>query len=191
LKFTRVWAMPSADTFSVQPIRDFVMRYVTEDSCDPFARNSEIAKDTNDLNPETKAKHHMEAQSFLTMVADEGRRYRSVLFDPPYSPRQISEVYQAVGLKVGMEETQSARLYSRCRDQIARLVPVGGHVLSFGWNTVGMGLERGFELVEVLLVCHGGAHNDTICIAERRVVDQMSLVVLHETYVNCSIRRRV
>jgi hypothetical protein len=176
MKFTRVWAMPSADTFSIQPVREFVMRYITPDSCDPFARNSEIAADTIDLNPETKAKHHMEAQAFLTQMADEGRRYSSVLFDPPYSPRQISEVYQSCGLKVGMEETQSARLYSRCRDQIARLVPVGGHVLSFGWNTVGMGLDRGFELVEILLVCHGGAHNDTICIAERRAVEQMSLV---------------
>lgn len=176
MKVSRVWAMPSADTFSIQPVREFVLRYVTPDSCDPFARNSEIAAVTNDLNPETKAQHHMDAQAFLTMMADEGRRFSTVLFDPPYSPRQISEVYQAVGLKVGMEETQSARLYSRCRDQIARLVPVGGHVLSFGWNTVGMGLDRGFELVEILLVCHGGAHNDTICIAERRVVEQMSLV---------------
>jgi len=176
VKVSRAWAMPSADTFSIPPVREFVRRYVTPDSCDPFARNSAIAAVTNDLNPETKAQHHMEAQSFLTMLADEGKRFSSVLFDPPYSPRQISEVYQSIGLKVGMEETQSARLYSRCRDQIARLVPVGGHVLSFGWNTVGMGVERGFTLVEILLVCHGGAHNDTICIAERRVVEQMSLV---------------
>ena len=140
MKFSRTWAMPSADTFSVQPIKDFVLRYVTPDSCDPFARDSEIATDTNDLNPETKAKYHMEAQAFLTKMADEGRRYSSVLFDPPYSPRQISEVYQSCGLKVGMEETQSARLYSRCRDQIARIVPVDG--------------------VEVVEVAPGGSHDD-------------------------------
>jgi hypothetical protein len=176
MKFSRTWAMPSADTFSIPQIRDFVVRYLTPDSCDPFARNSELAAETNDLSHDTKAKHHMEAQAFLTMLADDGKRFTSVLFDPPYSPRQISEVYQSCGLKVGMEETQSARLYSRCRDQIARMVPVGGHVLSFGWNTVGMGVERGFSLVEVMLVCHGGAHNDTICIAEKRVAEQMSLI---------------
>lgn len=32
-----------------------------------------------------------------------------------------------------------------------------------------MGKERGFEILEILLVCHGGAHNDTICLAERRI----------------------
>lgn len=41
--------------------------------------------------------------------------------------------------------------------------------LSFGWNTTGMGISRGFQIQEVLLVCHGGAHNDTICIAEKRI----------------------
>jgi hypothetical protein len=118
----------------------------------------------------------MEAREWLASLVESGKRYSSVLFDPPYSPRQISEVYQSCGLKVGMEETQSARLYSACRDQIARMVPVGGHVLSFGWNSVGMGINRGFEIVEILLVCHGGAHNDTICLAERRTAEQMSLV---------------
>jgi hypothetical protein len=38
-------------------------------------------------------------------------------------------------------------------------------VLSFGWNSAGMG--DFFEPVELLLVAHGGAHNDTICVAER------------------------
>jgi len=168
--------MPSADTFSVKPIREFVLRYLTEDSCDPFARNCELARDRNDLNPETKAQSHMEAREWLASLVESGKRYSSVLFDPPYSPRQISEVYQSCGLKVGMEETQSAKLYSACRDHIARMVPVGGHVLSFGWNSVGMGINRGFEIVEILLVCHGGAHNDTICLAERRTAEQMSLV---------------
>lgn len=166
--------MPSADTFSVQPIREFVLRYLTPDSCDPFARNCELATDRNDLNPATKAQSHMEAREWLSSLAAQGKRYTSVLFDPPYSPRQISEAYQAVGLEVGSEQTQNARLYRECRDHIAKLVPVGGHVLSFGWNSTGMG--RGFEPVELLLVCHGGAHNDTICLAERRVAEQMQLI---------------
>lgn len=38
-------------------------------------------------------------------------------------------------------------------------------VLSFGWNSAGMGKD--FETLELLLVAHGGAHNDTICLAQR------------------------
>lgn len=51
------------------------------------------------------------------------------------------------------------------RVQIA--VP-GGVCLSFGWSTNGMGKTRGYEIEEILLVAHGGARNDTICMAERK-----------------------
>jgi len=27
----------------------------------------------------------------------------------------------------------------------------------------------GFEQTEIVLVCHGGNHNDTICVAERKL----------------------
>jgi len=42
-------------------------------------------------------------------------------------------------------------------------------VLSFGWNSAGMGEKRGFEIIEILLCAHGGGHNDTICVAEKRI----------------------
>jgi hypothetical protein len=45
----------------------------------------------------------------------------------------------------------------------------GGAVIrSSGWNSAGMGQKHGFEQIEIMLCCHGGAHNDTICLAERR-----------------------
>ena len=44
----------------------------------------------------------------------------------------------------------------------------GGIVISCGWNTQGMGKQNGFEIIEILLVCHGGAHNDTIVTVERK-----------------------
>lgn len=43
-------------------------------------------------------------------------------------------------------------------------------MLSFGWNSAGMGLE-GFRRLEILLVAHGGAHNDTICVADEATAD--------------------
>ena len=41
-------------------------------------------------------------------------------------------------------------------------------VLSFGWNTVGMGKKYDFIITEIMLCCHGGSHNDTICMAEQK-----------------------
>lgn len=171
MKFTRVWAMPNADTFSVKPIGEFVQRYLAASkvSVDPFARNKRWATHTNDLNPETAAEHHMDAQAFLEHLKAGGVMADLVIFGPPYSPRQISECYKSVGREVGMKETQSALLYQRVRDAIAPIVAPGGIVLSFGWNSVGMGKRHGYEQIEILLCCHGGAHNDTICLAEKQV----------------------
>jgi hypothetical protein len=171
MKFSRTWAMPDRDTFSVPPIGLFVRSYLEKSkvSIDPFARNKRWATHTNDLNPNTEAEHHMDAEKFLTHLARQGVKSDLIIFDPPYSPRQISECYKAVGLEVGMKETQSALLYQRVRDAIAPICTNDAIVLSFGWNTVGMGKRHGFEQIEIMLVCHGGAHNDTICLAEKRI----------------------
>jgi len=170
IKFTREWSMPNADTFTVPPIGDFVRSYLASStvSIDPFARNKRWATHTNDLNPETQAEHHMDAEKFLLMLSDRQVKADLVIFDPPYSPRQISECYKSIGLEVGREGTQNALLYKRVRSAVLPVLTEGGIVLSFGWNSVGMGRSRGFEQIEILMVCHGGAHNDTICIAERR-----------------------
>lgn len=171
IEFSREWAMPNSNTFEVPPINDFVWKYLwqAEVSVDPFARDKDWATHTNDLNPSTKAQHHLDAEEFLKLMATQSVRADLILFDPPYSPRQISECYKSIGMEVGMKETQSALLYQRVRNAIIPILAPGGIVLSFGWNTVGMGKKHGFEIIEIKLVCHGGAHNDTICLAERRL----------------------
>ena len=164
---TRVFAMPSPNTFIIPPIADLLARYLR--CCavivDPFARNSRLATHTNDLNPETEAQSHMDAIDWLaglTVSAD------ALLIDPPYSPRQISEVYRQVGRECGMAETQNASLYRRVKDAADPLLKNGGVAICCGWNSGGMGIGREYELLEILLVNHGGAHNDTIVTVERK-----------------------
>lgn len=167
LKIERKWAMPNADTFSIHPIKEFVHRYlrVARISVDPFARNKRWATYTNDLNPATTADYHLDALDYLTMLRGQKTKADLVLFDPPYSPRQVSECYSSVGRKTSAADT-SAASWANWKDAIIPIIDYNGVVLSFGWNSVGMGLKRGFTLVEMLVVCHGGQHNDTICIAE-------------------------
>ena len=165
--------MPSADTFSIKPIGDFVRKYIDGVSVDPFARNKRWATHTNDLNPQTEAEHHMDAVCFLNMLADGGAKADVLILDPPYSPRQITECYAAAGLKAGMKDTQNAALYSRVRHASRKICKLGTIALSFGWNSSGMG--EGFETLEILMVAHGGAHNDTICLAEKMMCEQMEL----------------
>jgi hypothetical protein len=176
MNITRKWAMPSADTFDVPPIGEFVKSYLRKStvSVDPFARNKRWATYTNDLNPKTAAEYHMDAEAFLWGLVEEGTQVDLVIFDPPYSPRQVAEAYESIGKQPSTQDTQNAALYSRVRKTINLLVPPGGVVLSFGWNSCGMG--KNWDILEILIVCHGGAHNDTICMAERKLAHQPALM---------------
>jgi hypothetical protein len=168
--FTREWAMPNKETFSVKPIGSFVMKYLrmSNRSVDPFAGNFSWPTVTNDLNVATMAQYHMDAVEFLILMQSKGEKFDLLILDPPYSPRQISECYRAAGKTVGMKDTQSGALYAEVKKAANQILEKKCRVLSFGWSTVGMGKMYGFKIEEIMLVCHGGAHNDTICLSETR-----------------------
>ena len=161
----KTWAMPSSKTFSIKPIADFVNKYTQDKKVivDPFANDCKIGTITNDLNPEYKTDYHMDALDFLKII--ETASADCVLYDPPYSLRQVSECYKGVGINVTQETTQSS-WRAKHLDEIQRILKPGGIVLCFGWNSSGVGKTRGFEAIEILLVAHGGSKNDTICTAE-------------------------
>lgn len=163
----REWAMPNSETFTINPIQDLVEQEVQEDDglwIDPFAGDADYADVTNDLNPEIDTDYTMEAIKFLDRF-DDGEVDGGVLFDPPYSPRQIAEVYDSIGLETSMETTQ-ARFWSDCKHHIKRICAKNATVITFGWNSGGIGKTNGFKKREILMVPHGGWHNDTICVVE-------------------------
>lgn len=165
LKMSKTWAMPNSKTFRIKPIKEFVERHIegAKVIIDPFANDCKYGTITNDLNPEFDTDYHMDALDFLKTIPTASADV--VLYDPPYSLRQVSECYKGVGREVTMETTQSS-WRSRHLDEIQRILKVGGVALCFGWNSSGVGKKRGFKQVEILLVAHGGSKNDTICSAE-------------------------
>lgn len=163
---SRQWAMPSHNTFSIKPIKNLIERHITDGIwLDPFSRNSPFKGRTitNDLDTDFDADYHLESIDFLRQF--ESGTVDGILFDPPYSPRQISECYKNVGRDVHMKDTQSS-FYGDRKKEVARLLKSGGKCICFGWNSGGVGKTLGFYLEEILLVAHGGAHNDTICTVE-------------------------
>jgi hypothetical protein len=40
-----------------------------------------------------------------------------------------------------------------------------------------MGKERGYKPIELIIINHGGAHNDTICIVEQKQALQLSFLL--------------
>lgn len=160
----RKFARASAWTFTIPPVKTLLEKYVGDGSgwADPFAGDNSPAEFTNDIHPERKAMYHLEAEEF-GRILPEG--LCGVLFDPPYSYRQISEHYKEIGKKATAKDT-SYNFYRRAMNAIIPKIKKGGYAISFGWNTNGFGKSYGFEVVEILIVPHGLHHNDTLVTVE-------------------------
>jgi hypothetical protein len=166
LKMERIWAMPNKWTFTIKPIKELLKEEVTQGLwIDPFAGQNSPATITNDLNPDNKADYHLDAIEFLKMQPDNSAD--GILLDPPYSNRQVSEHYKEAGIKVTGWHT-SAGWTSTIKDEAARILKPNGKVICFGWTSMGLGINRGFEMQRILLVPHGGSKNDTICTVETK-----------------------
>lgn len=157
--------MPSKNTFSIKPIAALIDKHNDPDlvSIDPFANTAKVANITNDIDWTIDTDFSLDALSFLKTFQDES--VDLIFFDPPYSPRQVSECYRALGLSVTAKDTQS-KFWGDLKKEIARITKIQGKVISFGWNSNGIGKNKGFEIIEILTVAHGGNHNDTICVVE-------------------------
>ena len=158
--------MPNSDTFSMKPVMQILREEMNgEEWADPFARNSKFGKYTNDLNPNTLAEYNMDALDFLKTF--KSNSLDGVLFDPPYSLRQIKEVYDGIGMSLTSHQTKY--FFSDIKDQINRILKPGGKVISFGWSSNGIGKNRGFRMEKIVLLAHGGNHNDTIITIESKI----------------------
>ena len=169
MKIERKWAMPSRWTFTILPIRELLHEEVGAPEIgnlwiDPFAGQNSPAQITNDLNPESKADSHLDALEFL-----KGRATgcaEGILFDPPYSISQAAECYRSFGKEKLEVSVANMGYWKAVKDEMARILKSGGKAICFGWSSMGLGKNRGFEMTRILLVPHGGSKNDTICTVE-------------------------
>lgn len=172
VEFTRTWAMPNRWTFRIAPIKQLIHRYVGDGKgwIDPFAGENSPAEITNDLNPIRPTIYHLHALDFANVLVGE---FKGVLFDPPYSLRQTKECYDGIGYEMTQTDTQS--FPNNVKKALADKVAPGGYVITFGWNSTGFGKDLGFKIVEIMLVAHGGHHNDTIITVEKKINSQIKL----------------
>lgn len=167
MQINRKWCMPNKNTFDIKPIKEVIDKYMVEGVIiDPFANKNKIATITNDLDEQYDTNYHMDATDFLKMFEDNS--VDMVLYDPPYSPRQVSECYKNLGKVVNMQTTQ-ASYWSNQKKEIGRILKPNGIVITCGWNSGGIGKKYGMEIQEILLVPHGGWHNDTIVTVEKKI----------------------
>ena len=80
--------------------------------------------------------------TYLKTIPTNSVRYS--VFDPPYSQRQLKEMYKNAGLSFNHPMNNS--YWAVCKKEIGRVMKPGGKVISFGWNTNGIGKKYGFEI---------------------------------------------
>ena len=98
--------MPNSNTFDIKPIKEIIHKYYHKNSIDPFANKNKIATITNDLDTVYDTDYHMDALDFLKSF--ENNSINLVLYDSPYSPRQVAECYKKLDMTVNMQTTQSS-----------------------------------------------------------------------------------
>lgn len=171
----KTWAMPNKNTFTIKPIKELIEKYLYDGAVvvDPFANNSKYGTITNDLNGEFETDYHLDALEFLKQLKAESADF--ILYDPPYSITQASECYKNYGKEKLETNVANMKYWKCCKDECARVLKPGGVLISFGWNTNGAGLRRGFETLEILIVSHGGSKNDTLVTVEEKKQTQMQI----------------
>lgn len=169
---SRVWAMPNKNTFDILPIKNLLCRYLQDVRqkgvvVDPFANKSLWGTLRNDLNPDFDTQYHMDALKFLETLGSETADV--VLYDPPFSIHQAVECYKSFGKDKLTTNVSSMRYWKLCKDNVARILKPNGIAICCGWTSQGMGKGRNFDMLEILLVAHGGSKNDTIVTVERKL----------------------
>lgn len=162
MEINREWAMPSGDTFSIKPIKSLFEKYYKKKSIivDPFAKDCKLGTLTNDLNPSCDTNYHLDALDFLKTINNEYADM--VLYDPPYSITQASQLYKNYGRDKLDISVSNMAYWAKIKDNISRIIKPGGICISCGWNTNGIGKCRNFEILEILIIAHGGSKNDTL-----------------------------
>lgn len=174
MKIERIWAMPNSKTFKIKPIKEIIKKYIkdTDIVLDPFANEHSIKKEimckkyiSNDIDIKFNTDYHLEAQEFMKMF--DNNSVDIILFDPPYSGRQVKECYEKLGKTVTMQDTNSG-YFTKFKKEISRILKPNGICITCCWNTNGIGKKYGFEIIEILDVAHGSMHNDTLVTIEQK-----------------------
>lgn len=116
-----------------------------------------------DIDKNVFANFYMDAYEFV--IKWEGSPFDTIILDPPYNIRKSREKYE--GRWIGT--------LTKIKNELHSIMNEESRVISLGYDSVGMSKSRGFKKVSICLICHGGDHNDTICLVEERLKQPKSL----------------
>lgn len=177
-KFTYMRLPPSKWIFQFPRMQEWIYQKI-EEVCDPaitpvlnlFAGKTLLGRlweyrvdlvrefEDNGIMHKTHANFVGDAFEFIQRYTD---KFMVALLDPPYNVRKSREKYE--GRTIGS--------FTKIKNELNNILTEHSRVITWGYSSVGMSASRGYQLTEVLLICHSGDHNDTIVTVEDRFVDE-------------------
>ena len=161
--------MPNKQTFTIGPIKELLDRYIDGGVIiDPFAGiwGNSPGTITNDLNPEAPTTHNMDALEFVRSLETDSADV--VIYDPPYSITQAVTAYKAFGATKFKPHMMD--YWANIKTELARICKPTGVAICMDWSGMGLNKTRGFEVIEFLVVTHGGSKNATLVTVEKVIV---------------------
>lgn len=157
MDFTYLAQPPKKFTFEQPKLKKWCEKWCKGKVLNLFAGKTTLLCDEYriDINKEMKADWYGDSFEFVSITK---RKFDTIILDPPYNLRKAREAYKGHYISS----------YKKIKDQLMNILNDGGRIITFGYDSVGMSKRKGVEKIAVCLVCHGGDHNDTICLVEEK-----------------------
>ena len=167
MEFTYLAQGPKKYTFEMPKLKQWTEQNCIGKVLNLFAGKTLLNIDETrvDLNKDMPADYYMDAYNFVRMAKENKWIYDTVIFDPPYNLRKSREKYLGV-------YTSELR---KIKTILPNILSENGRIISYGYDTTGMGKKRGFEKIGICIINHAGDHNDTLCLIEKKIQQCLNL----------------
>lgn len=157
MKFTYLKQPPKRYTFEQPKLKKWVERRCIGKVLNLFAGKTRLnVNETRvDSNPDVNPDYCMDAIEFVKKW--NGKKFNTVILDPPYNLRKGREKYH----------NRYIGKFTLLKKELSRILMPNAIVISLGYKSTGMG--KGYTKKEICLINHGGDHNDTIILLEKRL----------------------
>ena len=161
IDFTYLAQPPKRYTFEQPKLKLWVENWCKGKVLNLFAGKVILNVDEtrNDLDPTMPAHKHKSAYYLVGQFQRSHIKFDTIILDPPYNIRKAREKYE--GRYIGS--------FTKIKNILPDILKYRGRIITFGYDTVGMSKSRGFSKIAICLVCHGGDHNDTLCLVEEKL----------------------
>ena len=154
IKIERHWCMPNHKTFEMPPVKKLIEEEMNGEYVDPFP-------------------HPFKKDAIKYLRSFKDNSVDRLVFDPPYSQYQLNLMYKGFGKYFHNSpdkdpDKRITKYWTNCKKEIERITKTEATIISFGWNTSGIGKKYGFKIEKILILVHGGRHNDTLVTVEKK-----------------------